>query len=543
MKRISLSIFAIILTMTSMAQTAMDAYSVSQYELRGTARFVSMAGAFGALGGDISTLRQNPAGIGVYRNSDANVTIDLNFQNSSTNALGKTEKISQTKFNCNNAGYVGAWKLDGALKNFNWGFSYNREKSFDRNFAGTFSSIDGSVSNFIADGMTSGLSVRDLSKSVIRRTPDYNGNAPWLSALAYGASIINPDKNGENLQGLWKHGETRGFGEYQVIEQGGVDEFCINFGGNVNNLVYWGLGLGIHQIDQRKYFYYGEALENANVNIDADENSIIGTMRTGDATIGFEHYNNVKGSGCDFKLGVILRPINELRLGVAFHTPTYYSLRSSYYTNASFAYYRNGQLTNPRHQFEDTNNGYYQDADFRQRTPWRFMASAAAVISTKAIVSLDYEYIGYNGMQYKSADGRQYSYDITRTNQINDYLKASQVIRLGAEIRVTPQFSVRAGYSYQTSPTNDRVLDNKKEVDASDVNLAYVFDKSFQNITAGVGYKLSNVYFDLAYVRAERKGEYHAFSPMQYNIGMLNSPMSKFTLADNHLVLTAGVRF
>ena len=48
-----------------MAQTAIDAYSISQNDLRGSARFMSMGGAFTALGGDISTLNQNPGGIGV----------------------------------------------------------------------------------------------------------------------------------------------------------------------------------------------------------------------------------------------------------------------------------------------------------------------------------------------------------------------------------------------------------------------------------------------------------------------------------------------
>lgn len=40
---------------TMMAQSALDAYSISQNDLRGSARFMSMGGAFTALGGDIST--------------------------------------------------------------------------------------------------------------------------------------------------------------------------------------------------------------------------------------------------------------------------------------------------------------------------------------------------------------------------------------------------------------------------------------------------------------------------------------------------------
>lgn len=66
---------------TMMAQSAVDAYSISRGgDLRGTARFMSMGGAFTALGGDISTLNQNPGGIGLYRSSDLSLTLDLEPQ-------------------------------------------------------------------------------------------------------------------------------------------------------------------------------------------------------------------------------------------------------------------------------------------------------------------------------------------------------------------------------------------------------------------------------------------------------------------------------
>ena len=62
-----------------MGQTALDAFSISQTDMRGSARFMSMGGAFTALGGDISTLNQNPGGIGVYRSSDITATLDVTF--------------------------------------------------------------------------------------------------------------------------------------------------------------------------------------------------------------------------------------------------------------------------------------------------------------------------------------------------------------------------------------------------------------------------------------------------------------------------------
>ena len=80
MKKTILTIMVGSLPMVMMAQSAVDAYQLAQPDLNGTARFSAMAGAFGALGGDLSTLNQNPAGIGVYRSSEIGFTLDLDFQ-------------------------------------------------------------------------------------------------------------------------------------------------------------------------------------------------------------------------------------------------------------------------------------------------------------------------------------------------------------------------------------------------------------------------------------------------------------------------------
>ena len=114
------------LPIAASAQYTFDALQYSQTQLRGTSRFNSMAGAFGALGGDISTLGQNPAGIGVYRSSDVNATIGLDFNSATTTDI----KTTDTKFMFNNLGYVGAIKLDSeTMPNLNWGLSYNRLNS------------------------------------------------------------------------------------------------------------------------------------------------------------------------------------------------------------------------------------------------------------------------------------------------------------------------------------------------------------------------------------------------------------------------------
>lgn len=61
------------------AQGYDDILRFSRFTTTGTARSAAMGGAFGALGGDLSTLSTNPAGIGVFRKSEAAFTPLLNF--------------------------------------------------------------------------------------------------------------------------------------------------------------------------------------------------------------------------------------------------------------------------------------------------------------------------------------------------------------------------------------------------------------------------------------------------------------------------------
>lgn len=136
-----------------MGQTALDAFSISQTDMRGSARFMSMGGAFTALGGDISTLNQNPGGIGVYRSSDITATLDVTFKSGKFNAGAGSQSWNHTGVACNNFGYIGTVNLgsNSVMPFFNWGVSYSRAASFDRRYRGSLGSINTSLSNFVAD--------------------------------------------------------------------------------------------------------------------------------------------------------------------------------------------------------------------------------------------------------------------------------------------------------------------------------------------------------------------------------------------------------
>lgn len=73
-----------------MAQTIYDGAKLTGKDLNGTARFVGMGGAMGALGGDISTMGTNPAGIGLYRSNDVMTSFGLLFMGMKASIWGKS---------------------------------------------------------------------------------------------------------------------------------------------------------------------------------------------------------------------------------------------------------------------------------------------------------------------------------------------------------------------------------------------------------------------------------------------------------------------
>ena len=559
------------------SQTAIDAMRFSQPDLRGTARFMSMGGAFGALGGDLSSLSQNPAGIGVYRSSDIGFTLNLDAQSAKASTPGSATTLNQTKFYLNNIGGVFAIKLPSAtVPNIDVGFTYNKTTSFNRRYAGSFPTLSNSMSNYIAGITNNGGNA--FNEGDLTATDGYNPYnptdggivAPWLSILGYEGFLITPeyeaadvDRKNPRWFGQWGNG-TSGSGRFNVEERGCVDSYNIALGGNFGNIVYWGMDFDITHLDYSITSSWGENLKDAYVEGDQGIENI-----PADWTIGSNY--SASGTGFNYKLGVIVKPIQELRLGFAFHTPTYYSLSQTYSAGLGYAY--NGGNT----KYIDANKGIdgYNDMNFR--TPWRFIASAATVLFNKLIISADYEWSGYRNMQFSTPNYGYYDYGYdwdygwdnpwdypyyyapaTRANavdnpyndgtgfgvtnhDIRDYMQHTNTLRLGAEYRVTPGLSVRAGYSFVSSPINSKTRNNKTNVYPSgDIVPSFRLDNTTNYVTLGVGYKVKWFYADLAYVYKHQSSTFHAYPQ---DITNPDSPQADLDFSQNQVVLTMGVRF
>jgi len=547
------------------AQTALDATRLNQNDLKGTARFMGMAGAFGALGADLSTLSYNPAGIGVYRSSDIGATVDLDFQHATTDAQGLKNSENQTKFLLNNIGGVATLRLNSpSIPNLNIGFTYNKGVSFNRRYQGSFPRNGSSLSNYVAGiANASGTTQGDVTGG--DGYEPYESDTPWLPILFYDSYLINPYNISETeteWSGVWGSG-TSGSATYAVEEKGSVDEYNIALGGNVRNLVYWGMNFDIVNINYQRESVWAEYLNDAYL---LDDTNRVQQMQS---DWNLYNYYRVNGSGFKYSLGFIIKPIQEFRIGFAFHTPTWYSLTENYSADVKF---RHGGMN--QYDYAETNNGNTAYSDFNLRTPWRFIFSAAGVIGGRFILSADYElsptshmkYSQYTGGYNDGYWGDDWDWDwgypfyapVSRATYVNDnnfrndpYFYQNEEIkeisqtrhslRLGAEYRVTDNFSARVGYSFVSSPVKEVVHDNRYLM-STGINPSYSLDNTTNYVTCGLGYKFSGFYVDLAYVYKHQSADYHAYGP-DPSQSQVVSPQSKLSLNNSQLILSCGFRF
>ena len=526
---------------------------------------MSMGGAFGALGGDLSTMSQNPAGVGVYRNNDIGFTLNLDCQRATSTSNGFSQSLDQTKFLLNNIGGVFTLRFPSTvMPNLNIGFTYNKGASFNREYQGAIG-LRNSLSNYIAGvANAAGVTTADLesTSSFDPYNPTDGGlEAPWLTILGYDGYMITPTGNADHPDwvGQWQNG-TSGTGFFRVREKGSMDEYNISLGGNISNVFYWGMNFGIIDFNYTTNTYWGESLADAAVPNEHDQ------LVSGTAATDLYNYYNANGSGFNYKIGVIIKPVQELRIGLAFHTPTWYSLTENF--SGTLGYSINGAAMD----YADTNQGYMGSNTMDFRTPCKLIASLAGVIGSNFILSADYEWQPYHAMRFSTPsnwgwnDGWDYDWDwdpwfkpgkqssmakapkadngaySSVNHDIKTYYRSQHAFRVGAEYRVTPQFSLRAGYSYVSSPVKDAAKDNQEIIYTAGTMPNYTFNNSTNYITGGFGYRYKRFSIDMAYVYKHISADYHAYTPDPAS-PQIPSPQAELGLSNHQIVLSAGLRF
>lgn len=498
--------------MSVSAQGIFDALRYADNSINGTARYMSMAGAFTALGGDASSIHDNPAGLGIYRSSEMSLT--GNFMTVQTNTQwGAAASGTKFNFNVNNAAlvfsYIDPLKERGMVAN-NFSFSYNRLKNFHRYVDVRGSASLNSMTDYMAN-FTNGLAEKALEKTDTYNPYD-NVNVPWLSELAYQSYLIDPGTGVDSLNwySLLAENETS-TGRYKAVETGGVDEFAFTYGTNIGNILYLGAGFNLQTIDYTITSAYGETFEAG-----------------GNFALRNKLYTT--GVGYNFSFGFITRPVSFVRLGASFHTPTYYSLIDRFYAEVDYDTQFIGTTKAP--------DGY---ASYLYRSPLKAQAGVAFVIGKSAIISFDYLFTDYkNNTRLKSEVNKTDVFDTGNAydldNQdINKYALAGHTFKAGAEYRLSDAFSLRAGFAYQTASVKDEAI-KLVPLNTIRTDMEYFKDQGSLYGTGGVGYRYKGFGVDLTYAYRQKNESFKPYESTELNA-------AKVVTNAHNVVLSLSLRF
>ncbi|MDR2956502.1 MAG: outer membrane protein transport protein [Prevotella sp.] len=531
MKRItSLLVFALSIG-AIYAQGEMDAYKFSRNDLTGTARSVSMGGAFGALGGDISGISINPAGIGVYKSSE--IVATLNFENTRTKTNlndGEMEE-SKFKFNFDNLAFVSSIPLNSDVAPFlNVGFSYNRLKNFDKKYQMRGANQNYSLADYMAFRASEGGYTdpdRDLFYAG-KNSDDPFAKSDWLAVFGYTGYLIDYLGNGGyEVVSAFKDNTVNT--NLFVEEKGSVNTYDFNLGTTFSDIISAGMTIAITDIDYRMYSRHSEWINNSNNN-------------------GFdlENWLKTQGTGWQIKTGVIVKPMQELRLGVSYHSPTWYNMTD--YASASMNFDMTDFFDGSESDLKRVIQTGDAEKDYKFRSPDKWTFSLAGVIGNIAILSVDYELTNYkNNMKLFNKWGDPLANaDYDPNNYIKQDFRNASTVRVGAEVRVTPQFSLRAGYAWMQNPLDKEFKDNDFEVMTVGSSSHYVLDGDLNNFTYGLGYKFSrNFYADVAFVMSSQKSDLYLF-PKGFNLDdelMFESAKTSLKTNRTQGLLTLGYKF
>lgn len=544
MKKIMIATACALLTVAGThAQTVYDAAKLADKDLSGTARFVGMGGAMGALGGDISTISTNPAGIGIYRSNDVMTSFSFSAYGAESKYLGGTFNTDKNRFAYDNIGVVFAAKVGNQtpLRYVNFGFNYKRSKSFYKNMSmsGLMGSFEGqllSQANFMAQQATSASRyVWDQFQEHL----DYGANAiykddaaGWLGAMGVQGERLGTDKTSEKWNTyhpiLPLDAESADI-LFDSKERGGINQYDFNVAFNISDRVYFGVTIGAYDVDYSKSSGYDEGYVNGNGKFNEDEGYLL------------ESNNRIKGSGFDVKFGLIARPFESspLRVGLAVHSPIFYNL--TYKTNAMmFSDFLNdvGEKKNVAVDTYAALNNTDMAFEYKLQTPWTYNVSLGYTVGKSLAFGAEYEYEDYSTMKFFDMDGYDKEWE---TEEAKLTMQGQHTFRIGAEYKVIPQFAMRLGYNYiSASFKDDAIKALPSNSVLTDTDFANV--KSRNNYTLGVGYRGSLFYADLAYQFSTYKEDFYPFYN-DINSYIVTPEATKVTNTRSQVLFTLGLRF
>jgi hypothetical protein len=482
MKKIVLTVLLVSLNLIILkAQNEIDALRYSQNFYVGTARSLAMGGAFGALGADFSTLSTNPAGIGLFQISE--FTFSPAFYIGRTNSQFENSPVRNDykyNFNFGNIGFVynffkrGNYFEGPGWKSAQFGFGINRLNNFNN--------------RMIMEGFNTTSSLMNQYIQYANGFKPNNLNA-FDTRMAYDAYLINPFGDSTKYTSVVNGGVTQ---RKTVSSSGSVNEMVMTIGGNYSDKLYMGATLGFPFVRYLEQSVYKE--------IDTQD-----TINNFNSFTVFDDLTTT-GAGINFKFGMIYRPVDIVRIGVAFHTPTYfYSMQDEYSRRIDSDLGAKGKysISSPQGIF-----------DYELTTPLRVMGSLAFIIGEYGVVSADYEFQDFTESRLRADNTDFYE----QNNAIQDKYTSTSNIRLGTEWRLN-LIAFRAGYALYGSPFKTGINDAKRTT-----------------MSFGVGFREKQFFIDFAYSYSKQKEDYYFYDPQ------LVKPVKNENIGHN-IMMTVGFKY
>lgn len=459
-----LSVVLIISCAQLNAQYLEDALRLSRSNYTGTARSISMGNAFGALGGDLTGISINPAGIAVYRSSEFAFSPSLIINQTESDYYGSVFNDDKYRASFNQIGYVATFKpmresTEGIIST-HFGITYNRNNNFNQKL------------QIVGSGVNS-----TLLDVFVLNSNGYTNNEldPLAAKLAWETFLIN-QVSGTNDQ-YWNEFELEdeadktiywravdGINQQMSIEKTGYSgDYTVHGGMNISNQLMLGASITMQSYNYSYSSVYRESNNGLTPSTDKD----------------LSHYdyrisNDQDGIGFNFKIGAIYKPINMLRVGLAYHSPTFFKI------DESFDYSMNSSFLNGDNYTYRTTGDY----KYNFQTPGKWIGSVAVILGKKALISLDAERVDYSSAKFRNLSIINDAGLIATNEGINNYFNAAYNFRAGAEYKIIPAIAVRAGYSFNDSPINEGILPVSSKI---------------STYSGGVGYRSKNYFMDFAY--------------------------------------------
>ena len=457
----------------SICAQAQDMQRFSQHDFTGTARYMGMAGAMTAIGGDPTAAVDNPAGLGLYRRKEVSISLDNMWDY--TCQKGQNNKELRTRFAVPELAVIWSMgngnKQRGVIYN-NLMFCANRMATFNRSI-----NVSGDVDSQLAETIC--RKTNGLTADALHANDDYmtnlwnNEDLGWLSIMGYQGYLIDPKGDADNnwMPAVALNKST----SLQVEESGYLNQYTISWAMNISNQWYVGLGLNIPSLTYSKDMTlraYGEK---------------------NDAYL--KSYMFASGVGFGATIGAIYRPCEWVRIGAAFQTPTMMSISVS----------TSGSLTSNL----DTMSVSISTPDISSSIsqwvmPMRANLGVALQVLQYAMLSFQYDL----------------SYWKTTT--------AVHTFRVGTEVNIVKGLYINAGCAFEPTFIKGDVI---SELDynsiRTDTECRYINASWYAS--AGIGYRWNNLMVNAAY-QYRRQYVHQYATEMQYPYFNVLSDTHRFSM-------------